>query len=67
VGSQPYKEQFGAVSSVLAKIDETLTPLGKGVAAAASLRDRAELFVRSHPRLLKTAQGVVRGLRRSKG
>ena len=67
VGSQPYKEQFGAVSSVLAKIDETLTPLGKGVAAVASLRDRAELFVRSHPRLLKTAQGVVRGLRRSKG
>ncbi|PZV39565.1 GNAT family N-acetyltransferase [Mesorhizobium kowhaii] len=66
VGSQPYKEQFGAESSVLVKIDETLTPLGKGVAAVASLRDRAELVVRSRPRLLKAVQGVTRRLRRLK-
>ncbi len=66
VGSQPYKEQFGAESSVLAKIDETLTPLGKGVAAVAALRERAELFVRSNPRLFKAGQGLVRGLRRLK-
>jgi len=67
VGSQPYKEQFGTESFVLAKIDETLTPLGRGVAAVASLRERAERFVRANPRLLKTAQGVMRRLRRSKG
>ncbi|SDA97551.1 GNAT family N-acetyltransferase [Mesorhizobium qingshengii] len=66
VGSQPYKEQFGAESSVLATLDETLTPLGKGVAAVAALRERVELFVRSNPRLSKAGQRLVRGLRRLK-
>lgn len=66
VGSQPYKEQFGAESSVLATLDETLTPLGKGVAAVAALRERVELFVRSNPRLSEVGQRLVRGLRRLK-
>ena len=44
----------------------SMTPLGKSVAAVASLRGRAELFVRSNPRLFETVQGVVRRLRRLK-
>ncbi|WP_413776868.1 GNAT family N-acetyltransferase [Mesorhizobium sp. AR07] len=67
VGSQSYKEQFGAKGSALAEIDETLTLLGKGVAGVASLRERAELFMRSNPRLFKAGQSLVRGLRRLKG
>jgi len=64
VGGQYYKEQFGAENLVLVEIDETLTPLGRCVAAISSLRGRAELLVRSNPRLLKAGQGLVRRLRR---
>ena len=66
VGSQCYKEHIGAAGSVLAEMCEALTPRGRGVNAAISLRGRAELFVRSKPRLFKAVQGVMRRLRRLK-
>ncbi|WP_258051618.1 GNAT family N-acetyltransferase [Mesorhizobium sp. INR15] len=66
VGSQHYKENIGAGSSLLAKIEETLTPLGKGVFAISALRDRTEAMVRANPRLLQAGQGLVRGLRKLK-
>jgi CelD/BcsL family acetyltransferase involved in cellulose biosynthesis len=66
VGSQPYKEQFGAESSVLGELCEAMTVRGWGANAAIWLRGRAEGLVRSKPRLLKTVQNLVRGLRRLK-
>jgi CelD/BcsL family acetyltransferase involved in cellulose biosynthesis len=66
VGSQPYKEQFGAESSVLAELCEAMTVRGRGANAAISLRGWAEGLVRSNERLLKAGQSLVRGLRRLK-
>ncbi|MFD2054644.1 GNAT family N-acetyltransferase [Mesorhizobium calcicola] len=67
VGSQGYKEHIGAASSVLAEICEPLTVRGWGANAAILFRSRAELYVRSRPRLLKAIQGTARRLRRLKG
>ncbi|TIX27245.1 MAG: GNAT family N-acetyltransferase [Mesorhizobium sp.] len=66
VGSQGYKEHIGASSSVLAEICEPMTVRGRAANAAILLRSRAEGMARSHPRLNKTIQGLMRRLRRLK-
>jgi CelD/BcsL family acetyltransferase involved in cellulose biosynthesis len=66
VGGQGYKEYIGAASSVLAEICEPMTVRGRGANAVILFRSRAELYVRTRPRLLKAVQGVARRLRRLK-
>ena len=66
VGSQGYKEHIGAASSVLAEICEPMTVRGRAANAAILLRSRAELYVRSNPRLLKAARSLMSRLRRLK-
>ena len=66
VGSQGYKGHIGAASSVLREICEPLTMRGRGANAAILFRSRAELYVRSKPRLYKAVKSVARRLRQLK-
>ncbi|MER8633793.1 GNAT family N-acetyltransferase [Mesorhizobium opportunistum] len=67
VGNQGYKGHMGAKGSVLAELRQGVTMRGSVAGAAIEFRNRAEAFVRSNPRLLKAAQGLMRGLRRLRG
>ncbi|MBZ9723812.1 GNAT family N-acetyltransferase [Mesorhizobium sp. CO1-1-11] len=66
VGGQGYKQHIGASNSVLAELCEAMTLKGRGSTTYIRLRCKAELFVRSEPRLYKAVQGVMRRLRRLK-
>jgi CelD/BcsL family acetyltransferase involved in cellulose biosynthesis len=67
VGNQSYKEHMGATGSVLSELCHGITVRGSAVSTAIEVRNRTEVFVRSKPRLLKTIQGLMRGLRRLRG
>ncbi|MES0195845.1 GNAT family N-acetyltransferase [Mesorhizobium sp. M0011] len=67
VGNQSYKEHMGALGSGLRELCHGITVRGSAVSAAIEIRNRAEVFVRSKPRLLKRLQGLMRGLRRLRG
>ncbi|WP_027160832.1 GNAT family N-acetyltransferase [Mesorhizobium sp. WSM1293] len=67
VGNQSYKEHMGAVGSGLRELCHGITVRGSAVSAAIEVRNRAEVFVRSKPRLLKRLQGLMRDLRRLRG
>lgn len=67
VGNQSYKANMGAKGSVLVELCHGYTMRGKVVSTGIDVRNRTEAFVRSNPRLLNAAQGLMRGLRRSRG
>ncbi|TPK97850.1 GNAT family N-acetyltransferase [Mesorhizobium sp. B2-4-14] len=67
VGNQSYKQHMGATGSVLAELRHGFTMRGSVASNAIEFRNRAEAFVRAHPRLLKAVQGTMRGLRRLRG
>ncbi|MER9303059.1 GNAT family N-acetyltransferase [Mesorhizobium sp. M0293] len=67
VGNQSYKEHMGATGSTLRELCHGTTVRGNAVTTALELRNRTEVLVRSKPRLLKTIQGLMRGLRRLRG
>lgn len=67
VGNQSYKEHMGAKGSVLVELCHGFTMRGSVANTAIDVRNRTEAFVRSNPRLLNAAQGLMRGLRRSRG
>ncbi|QKD02737.1 GNAT family N-acetyltransferase [Mesorhizobium loti] len=67
VGNQSYKANMGAKGSVLVELCHGFTMRGNAASTAIKFRDWTEVFVRSKPRLLKAAQGTMRGLRRLRG
>ncbi|WP_292865785.1 GNAT family N-acetyltransferase [Mesorhizobium sp.] len=67
VGSQSYKGNLGAKGSVLVELCHGFTMRGSAASTAINFRSRTEAFVRSNPRLLKAAQGTMRGVRRLRG
>jgi CelD/BcsL family acetyltransferase involved in cellulose biosynthesis len=67
VGNQSYKANMGAKGSVLVELCHGYTMRGTAASTAIDVRNRTEAFVRSNPRLLNAAQGLMRGLRRSRG
>ncbi|UVK51623.1 GNAT family N-acetyltransferase [Mesorhizobium sp. AR02] len=67
VGNQSYKGNMGAKGSVLVELRHGYTMRGRAASTAIDVRNRTEAFVRSKPRLLNVAQGLMRGLRRSRG
>lgn len=67
VGNQSYKANMGATGSVLVELCHGFTMRGNAASTVIKFRDWTEVFVRSNPRLLKAAQGTMRGLRRLRG